>query len=61
MFHDPQEIALAKSLLREGQLTMRAVARQVGVPHGTFYKWFPSGNPDAFRNPNMTGPGKPPA
>ena len=61
MFHDPQEVALAKSLLREGQLTMRAVARQVGVPNGTFYKWFPGGDPDAFRHPNMTGPGKPSA
>ena len=59
MFHDPQEVALAKSPMREGQLTMRAVARRVRIHHGTFYKWFPGGDPDAFRNPNTTGPGKP--
>lgn len=51
-FHDPRRIELAKSLLREGSLTKPAVAAQVGVHVATLYRWFPGGDPDAFRNPH---------
>ncbi len=49
VFHDPRKIELARALLREGSLSKPAVAREVGVHHGTLYKWFPGGDPDAFR------------
>ena len=55
-FHDPRKVALAKSLLREGSLTRPAVAAQVGVHVATLYKWFPGGDPDAFRDPHAPPP-----
>ena len=57
VFHDPRKVELAKALLREDSLSKRAVAREVGVHHGTLYKWFPAGDPDRFQNPNGNGGG----
>ncbi len=47
-FHNPENVKLAQSLLREGTLSKAAVARRIGVSHVTLYRWFPGGEADNF-------------
>ncbi|MDE0125235.1 MAG: recombinase family protein [Bryobacterales bacterium] len=51
MFADPEKVRTAKALLRDGSLSKRAVARRLGCHPVTLYRWFPGGDPDAFRDP----------
>ena len=48
-FHNPENVKLAQSLLREGTLSKAAIARRIGVSHVTFYRWFPGGEADNFQ------------
>ena len=50
-FSDPERVRTAKALLRDDTLSRMAVARRLGCHIGTLYKWFPGGDPDAFRDP----------
>ena len=50
-FADPERVRAAKALLRDKTLSRVAVARELGCHIGTLYKWFPGGDPDAFRDP----------
>ena len=48
-FHDPENVKLACSLLREGTLSKAKIARRIGVSTVTLYRWFPGGEADNFR------------
>lgn len=48
-FHDPQNVELARALLREGSLSKVAIARRIGVHPVTLYRWFPGGEADNFK------------
>ncbi len=47
-FHDPENVELARSLLREGTLSKSKIARRIGVHPVTLYRWFPGGEADNF-------------
>ena len=47
-FHDPENVELARSLLREGPLSKSKIARRIGVHPVTLYRWFPGGEADNF-------------
>ena len=48
-FHDPDNVELARSLLREGTLPKTKIARRIGVSTVTLYRWFPGGEADNFQ------------
>ena len=48
-FHDPQNVELARALLREGTLSKVAIARRIGVHPVTLYRWFPGGEANNFK------------
>ena len=48
-FHDPENVKLACSLLREGTLSKAKIARRIGVHPVTLYRWFPGGEADNFQ------------
>ena len=48
-FHNPDNVKLAQSLLREGTLSKAKIARRIGVSHVTLYRWFPGGEADNFQ------------
>ena len=48
-FHDPENVELARSLLREGTLSKAKIARRIGVHPVTLYRWFPGGEADNFQ------------
>ena len=48
-FHDPENVELARSLLREGTLSKTKIARRIGVHPVTLYRWFPGGEADNFQ------------
>ena len=48
-FHDPENVELARSLLREGTLPKATIARRIGVHPVTLYRWFPGGEADNFQ------------
>ena len=47
-FHNPENVELARSLLREGTLPKATIARRIGVHPVTLYRWFPGGEADNF-------------
>ena len=48
-FHDPGNVELVRSLLRDGRLSKAKIARQIGVHPVTIYRWFPGGEADNFQ------------
>ncbi len=48
-FHNPENVELARSLLREGTLSKAKIARRIGVHPVTLYRWFPGGEADNFQ------------
>ena len=48
-FHNPENVKLAQSLLRNRTLPITKIARRIGVSPVTLYRWFPGGDADAFR------------
>lgn len=58
VFHDPKNVAFAQSLLRDGGLTKREIARRLGVGTNTLYQWFPGGSPDSFTGQRKNGDGQ---
>ncbi len=48
-FHNPDNVALARSLLREGTLPKTKIAQRIGVHPVTLYRWFPGGEADNFK------------
>ncbi|MCY4586452.1 MAG: recombinase family protein [Bryobacterales bacterium] len=48
-FHNPENVELARSLLREGTLSKVKIARRIGVSTVTLYRWFPGGEADNFQ------------
>lgn len=48
-FHDPKNVKLAQSLLRDGTLPKTEIARRIGVSTVTLYRWFPGGEADNFQ------------
>ena len=48
-FHNPDNVELARSLLREGTLSKAKIARRIGVHPVTLYRWFPGGEADNFQ------------
>ncbi len=48
-FHNPENVELARSLLREGTLPKTKIARRIGVHPVTLYRWFPGGEADNFQ------------
>ena len=48
-FHNPDNVELVRSLLRDGRLSKAKIARQIGVNPATIYRWFPGGEADNFR------------
>ena len=48
VFHDPKNVAIAKSLLADPNFTRADVARHFKMTPPALYKWFPGGRPDAF-------------
>ena len=48
-FHNPDNVELVRSLLRDGSLSKPKIARQIGVCTSTLYRWFPGGDPDNFQ------------
>ena len=47
-FHNPDNVELVRSLLRDGRLSKARIARQLGVHPATIYRWFPGGEADNF-------------
>ena len=48
-FHNPDNVELARSLLRDGTLSKAKIARRIGVSTVTLYRWFPGGEADNFQ------------
>ncbi len=48
-FHNPDNVELVRSLLRDGRLTKAKIARQIGVHPATIYRWFPGGDGEKFQ------------
>ena len=48
-FHNPDNVELARSLLRDGSLPKTKIARRIGVSTVTLYRWFPGGEADNFQ------------
>ena len=48
-FHNPENVKLAQSLLRNRTLPITKIARRIGVSTVTLYRWFPGGEADNFQ------------
>jgi DNA invertase Pin-like site-specific DNA recombinase len=48
VFHDPANVAIAKSLLADPNVSRADVARHFNMRPPSLYKWFPGGRPEAF-------------
>ena len=48
LFHDPSNVAIAKALLGNPDVTRADVARHFNMKPASIYKWFPGGEPEAF-------------
>ena len=49
-FHNPDNVELVQSLLRDGRLTKAKIARRIGVHPATIYRWFPGGDGEKFQD-----------
>jgi len=56
VFHDPKNVAIAKSLLADPNVSRADVARHFNMKPPSLYKWFPGGRPEAFGT-GLYGPG----
>ena len=52
IFHDPATVQVAKALLRDNGVSGAEAARRLGVHPATLRRWFPGGDPDAFKGRN---------
>ena len=48
VFHDPANVAIAKALLGNPDMSRADVARHFKMKPASIYKWFPGGEPEAF-------------
>ena len=56
VFHDSKNVAIAKSLLADPNMSRADVARHFNMRPPSLYKWFPGGRPEAFGT-GLYGPG----
>lgn len=59
VFHDPANVAIAKALLADPNVSRADVARHFKMQPPSLYKWFPGGRPEAFGT-GLYGPGPAP-
>lgn len=59
VFHNPQNVAIAKALLADPNMSRADVARHFKMQPPSLYKWFPGGRPEAFGT-GLYGPGPEP-
>ena len=52
IFHDPATVRVAQALLRDNGVSGAETARRLGVHPATLRRWFPGGDPVAFRGRN---------
>lgn len=48
IFHNPATVRIAKTLLRNPNLTKAEIAEELGIQVACLYKWFPGGDPNRF-------------
>ena len=48
IFHNPATVRVAKTLLKNPNLTKAEIAQQLGIKVACLYKWFPGGDPNRF-------------
>ena len=48
IFHNPATVRIAKTLLRNPNLTKGEIAQELGIKVACLYKWFPGGDPKRF-------------
>ena len=48
IFHNPATVQIAKTLLRNPNLTKAEIAQELGIKVACLYKWFPAGDPNRF-------------
>ena len=48
IFHNPATVRIAKTLLRNPNLTKAEIASELGIKVACLYKWFPGGDPKRF-------------
>ena len=48
IFHNPATVRIAKTLLRNPNLTKAEVDQELGIQVACLYKWFPGGDPNRF-------------
>lgn len=48
IFHNPATVRIAKTLLRNPNLTKAEIAQELGIQVACLYKWFPGGDPKRF-------------
>ena len=48
IFHSPATVRIAKTLLRNPNLTKGEIAQELGIQVACLYKWFPGGDPNRF-------------
>ncbi|MDD9995825.1 MAG: recombinase family protein, partial [Dehalococcoidia bacterium] len=56
VFHDAKNVAIAKSLLADPNMSRADVARHFNMRPSSLYKWFPGGRPEGFGT-GLYGPG----
>ena len=47
-FHDPENVRIAKTMLKDRHISRKAIAEHFGVNRNVLYHWFPGGDPDAY-------------
>ena len=48
IFHNPATVRIAKTLLKNPNLTKAEIASELGIKVACLYKWFPGGDPKRF-------------
>ncbi len=48
VFHDAENVRIAKALLADPSIPRKAIAERFGVQRQTLYSWFPGGSHEAF-------------
>ena len=48
LFHDPENVRVAKAMLADRSISRAEVARRFGVSRNVLYHWFPGGDPSAY-------------
>ena len=55
IFHDARNVRVAQALLRDKSVSRAEAARRLGIATSTLLRWFPGGDPTAFRGRNGGG------